>query len=270
MRVVFWCDMEGISGIVKWDQVIAGKLQFEEGRRLYTAEVNAAVRGAKKGGAKEIIVVDGHGAGEDYSFNSLIKDQLEPGADYVFGYRWGCYVDPLKEADAILLPGAHAMAGVPDGILCHTMSSQSWYNAYINGVKVGESGIIAAIAGAFDVPVIFVSGDAATCKEVRALVGEQVAFAEVKQSLNRYAARCLSPHDAHNLIENQVCAALKDRNNWPKPYKVSSPVEFKVELASPDKCKDFLGKMGCEVLDARTVVSRGDNFWKVWDQFWYQ
>ena len=74
MKVLFWCDMEGIGGIVKWDQVLAGKAQYEEGRRLYTAEVNAAVRGAKKAGATEIIVVDGHGAGGDYSFNSLIKD----------------------------------------------------------------------------------------------------------------------------------------------------------------------------------------------------
>ncbi|MBS0623424.1 MAG: M55 family metallopeptidase [Verrucomicrobia bacterium] len=47
---------DAIGGIVKWDQVVAGKPQYEEGRRLYTAEVNAAVRGAKKAGAKEIIV----------------------------------------------------------------------------------------------------------------------------------------------------------------------------------------------------------------------
>lgn len=270
MRVVFWCDMEGVSGILKWDQVVAGKPQYEEGRRLYTADVNAAVRGAKKGGAKEIIVVDGHGAGEDYSFNSLIKDQLEPGAEYVFGYRWGCYVEPLQSGcDAMLLPGAHAMAGTPDGILCHTMSSQSWYNAYINDRKVGESGIVAAIAGAFQVPVIFVSGDEATCKEVRDLVGANVYAAQVKKSLNRFASRCVAPKDAQDLIEKTVCEAIKNRKKWPEPLKLSNPVEFKVELASPDKTKDFVGRKGCELVDARTIVSRGENFWQVWDQFWY-
>lgn len=271
MRVVFWCDMEGIGGILKWDQVVAGKAQYEEGRRLYTAEVNAAVRGAKKAGAKEIIVVDGHGAGEDYSFNSLIKDKLEPGAEYVFGYRWGCYVDPLRSGcDAMLLPGAHAMAATPDAVLSHTMSSQNWRKATINGRPVGESGIVAAISGAFDVPVVFVSGDEATCREVKALVGPSLHTVAVKKSLTRYAARCLAPADACQLVEEGVERALRDRKNWPKPLKLGSPVEFKVELAAPEKSNDFIGRTGCEVIDPMTVVSRGDDFWQVWDQFWYR
>lgn len=270
MRVLFWCDMEGIGGIVKWEQVVAGKPQYEEGRRLYTAEVNAAVRGAKKAGAKEIIVVDGHGAGGDYSFNSLIKDQLEPGAEYVFGYRWGCYVEPLKGADAMILPGAHAMAGTQDGVLSHTMSTENFRTALINGRAVGESGIVAAIAGSLNVPVVFVSGDEATCREVKSLVGPTLHTVAVKKSLSRYAARCLAPADACRKIEVGVEAALKDRANWPAPLKFTAPVELKVELASPDKSSAFEGRLGCELVNPMTVVARGDNFWQVWDQFWYR
>ncbi len=270
MRVLFWCDMEGIGGILKWDQVIADKPQYQEGRRLYTAEVNAAVRGAKKAGAKEIIVVDGHGAGGDYSFNSLIKDQLEPGAEYVFGYRWGCYVDPLVGADAMLLPGAHAMAGTQDGVLSHTMSTENFRSALINGRAVGESGIVAAIAGSFDVPVVFVSGDEATCREVKSLVGPTLHAVAVKKSLSRYAVRCLAPAEACQLVERGVEKALKDRANWPKPLTFTSPVELKVELANPDKSSLFEGRIGCEVLNPMTVTSKGENFWRVWDQFWYR
>ncbi|MBI3259125.1 MAG: M55 family metallopeptidase [Ignavibacteriae bacterium] len=270
MRVLFWCDMEGIGGIVKWDQVMAGKSQYEEGRQLYTAEINAAVRGAKKGGAKEIIVVDGHGAGGDHSFNSLIKDQLEPGAEYVFGYRWGCYIEPLLGADAMLLPGAHAMAGTENGILSHTMSTENFRMALINGRAVGESGIVAAIAGSFDVPVIFVSGDEATCLEVKSLVGPTLHTVAVKKSLSRYAARCLAPVEACHLIEIGVEKVLRDRTNWPKPLKFVSPVELKVELADPDKSNAFKGKIGCEVLNPMTVTSKGENFWQAWDQFWYR
>lgn len=270
MRVLFWCDMEGVGGIVKWDQVVAGKPQYEEGRALYTAEINAAVRGAKKAGAKEIIVVDGHGAGGDYSFNSLIKDQLESGAEYVFGYRWGCYTEPLLEADAMLLPGAHAMAGTQDAVLSHTMSTENFRSALINGQLVGESGLVAAIAGAFDVPVVFVSGDEATCREVKSLVGPTLHTVSVKKSLSRYAARCLAPKDACQLIESGVEKALRDRENWPKPLKFSSPVELRVDLASPDKSSVFEGRIGCEVLDPMTVLARGENFWEAWDRFWYR
>ena len=50
--------MEGVSGIVVWEQVNGGAAMFEEGRHLYTEEINAAVRGAKAAGATEIVVVD--------------------------------------------------------------------------------------------------------------------------------------------------------------------------------------------------------------------
>ena len=43
MRILIMCDMEGVSGIVVWEQVSGGAAIFEEGRRLYTKEINAAI-----------------------------------------------------------------------------------------------------------------------------------------------------------------------------------------------------------------------------------
>ena len=57
MRVFIISDMEGVSGIVRWKQVNAGEAHYGEGRRLDTEEINAAVRGARDGGATEIVVV---------------------------------------------------------------------------------------------------------------------------------------------------------------------------------------------------------------------
>ena len=156
MRVVIFCDMEGISCIETWEQVSAGKPFYEESRKLYTDEMNAAVRGARAAGASDISVVDCHGAGGAYSFKSFLPDRLESGAQYVFGYPWARYIQPFEQGcDAILFVGAHAMAGTPDGVLCHTVSSEAWYNAWINDTLVGESGILAAVAGCWDVPAIF-------------------------------------------------------------------------------------------------------------------
>ena len=64
MRVLIMSDMEGVAGIINWDQVNGGAPMYEEGRKLYTAEINAAVRGAKAAGATEIVAVDCHGAGK--------------------------------------------------------------------------------------------------------------------------------------------------------------------------------------------------------------
>jgi D-amino peptidase len=86
MRVVIFCDMEGISCIEMWEQVTGGTALYAECRKLYTNEMNAAVRGAKTAGATDIVVVDCHGAGGAYNFKSFVPDLLEPGAEYVFGY----------------------------------------------------------------------------------------------------------------------------------------------------------------------------------------
>ncbi len=271
MRVVIFCDMEGISCIETWEQVTGGTALYEECRKLYTNEMNAAVRGARAAGASEVVVVDCHGAGGAYSFKSFLPDHLESGAEYIFGYPWARYITPFEQGcDAILFVGAHAMAGTPDGVLCHTVSSEAWYNATINGTLVGESGILAAIAGCWDVPAVFVSGDVATCREVRQLLGDEVVIAPVKTGLGRFSSRNMAPKDACALIEMRAAQALSMRDRWPQPYKVAGPVTFRVELATPDRASDFKGQTGVVLEGPRTVSSTGTNFWEAWDHFWYR
>jgi D-aminopeptidase len=45
MKTLIMCDMEGVSGIVVWDQVTGGAPMYEEGRKLYTEEINAGSTG---------------------------------------------------------------------------------------------------------------------------------------------------------------------------------------------------------------------------------
>jgi D-amino peptidase len=271
---MIFADMEGVAGIQSWEHVGGNTPQYEVGRRLYTAEINAAVRGCKKAGATEIVAIDGHGGGykEGKPFMSWIADELERGAEYIQGYAWARYVEPMErgECDCVVFVGAHAMAGVADGVLCHTVSSEAWYNATINGTLVGESGIVAAIAGCFDVPAVFVSGDAATCREVQALCGEQVVTAQVKVGLGRFSARNMAPADACDLIESRVEEALRNRDRWPAPLKFDAPVTFNVELATPDRASSYHGRAGVEVTGPRTVRASGKNFWEAWDKFWYR
>src|SRR6266550_519562 len=109
MRVFIISDMEGVAGIVKWQQVTGGHAMYDEGRRLYTEEINAAVRGAKRAGASEIVVLDCHGAGEGWTYNSIVPELLEEGAEYVTGSPWGRYTEPLEQGcDAALLVGMHS------------------------------------------------------------------------------------------------------------------------------------------------------------------
>src|SRR5881227_2067830 len=211
MRVHVISDMEGVSGIVKWQQTTGGDPMYEEGRRLYTAEINAAVRGARAAGATEIVVMDCHGAGGPWSFNSLVPDLLDPACEYVVQERWTEYTRFLEDGcDAALLVGMHARAGVSDGVLSHTVSGQAWRNLRFNGVLVGETGINAALCGTWACPVVLVTGDRATCREAGALLGDGLTTVEVKVGLGRFSARNLSAARARELIEAGASKALSD------------------------------------------------------------
>jgi D-amino peptidase len=202
---------------------------------------------------------------------TLIPERLESGASYVLGHPWARHIEPLEQGcDAILFVGAHAMAGTPGGVLSHTVSSESWYVATINGTAVGESGIVAAIAGCWKAPGVFVAGDEATCREVQNLLGPTVIAAPVKKGLGRYSARHLAPVDARKLIETKSAEALRNRANWPKPLTFTPPVTFQVELAAPDRAETFRGRAGVEVSGPRTVRATGETFWEAWDRLWYR
>jgi D-amino peptidase len=269
MRVLIMSDMEGVSGIVDWAQVNGGAAMYEEGRRLYTEEINAAVRGAHAAGAKEIVVVDCHGAGGAWTFNSLIPELLDPRCEWVAHHTWTGYTDLLKQGcDAALFVGMHAMAGTADGVLSHTVSSEAWHNLWFNGVLVGETGINAALCGNWGCPVALVTGDQATCDEAKALLGDGLTAVAVKQGLSRFSARQIPPVRAREMIEEGARRALRNLKTV-QPYDPGKPCEIMVEVVSPDKGDRFRTKAGIETDGTRKIISRGPDWWTAWQQFWF-
>jgi D-amino peptidase len=268
MRVMIWSDMEGVSGIVAWKQVSGGAEMYEEGRRLYTEEINAAVRGAKAAGATEIVAIDCHGAGGPWTFNSFVPELLDPDCEWVAGHPWTSYIAPLERGcDAALFVGMHAMAGTPDGVLCHTVSGTDWQNLYFNDTKVGESGINAAVCGHWNCPVLLVTGDAATCRETTALLGEGLVTVAVKEGLSRYSARQIPPVRARQMIEAGAREALQDPRRT-RPYQPSRPTTISIDLATPDRTNAFRNRPGVEIVESRRVVAKGDDFWQTWQRLW--
>ena len=261
--------MEGVAGIVKWQQVSGGEKLYDEGRVLYTEEINAAVRGAKAAGATDIVVMDNHGAGGAYDFNSLVPDLLDPGCEYVVQQEWTEYTGFLEEGcDAALFVGMHAMAGTPDGVMNHTVSGQQWQNLWFNGTLVGETGINAALCGQWGCPVLLVTGDEAVCREGKELLGEGLTTVAVKKGLSSFSARQLPAQRARELIEEGAKDALNDLKAV-EPYVPGRPAEIKVEFKVTEAADRFARKPGVERLDARNVVSRADDWWSAWRQFFF-
>ncbi len=266
MRVHIISDMEGVSGIVRWEQTTGGHAMYEEGRRLYTEEINAAVRGARVAGATEIVVMDCHGAGGGWSFNSLIPDLLDPGCEFVVQEHWTEYTGFLEEGcDAALFVGMHARAGIDDGVLNHTVSGQAWQNLWFNGTLVGETGINAALCGTWGCPVLLVTGDQAVCDEARALLGGELTTVTVKKGLGRQGARQVTPRRAREMIEAGARDALRDLTAV-RPYEPAKPSEIVVEFTRTDAFDEYRRKPGLTVVGDRRVASRADEWWAAWRQ----
>jgi len=261
--------MEGVAGIVKWEQTTGGESLYEEGRKLYTQEINAAVRGAKAAGATEIVVMDCHGAGKGWTFNSLVPEDLDPACEFVVQDEWTEYTEFLESGcDAALFVGMHARAGTGDGVMNHTISGRDFQNLWFNGTLVGETGINAALCGTWGCPVLLVTGDEASCREGRELLGDGLTTVAVKRGFNSFSARNLTPARARELIEDGATRALADLSAVP-PYDPGSPCEIKVEFKHTKAAHDLRYRAGVELLDGRTIVSRADTWWEAWTQFYF-
>jgi len=223
-KVFMVTDMEGVDGIFNRElQCEPWKSpRWEESRKLLTGEVNAAVEGLFEGGATDVVVLDGH----DSSTTLSVLD-IDPRARLLEGTPLPPTFGLDASFSALIFIGQHAMAGAEKGVLSHTESSRDIQNLWVNNRLTGEIGIVAMLAGYFDVPTIMLSGDTAACQELSGLIPE-AECAEVKSGVSRTAALMLSHPAACALIREKARHAM-ERLPQIKPYKVVGPVEIKIE-----------------------------------------
>ncbi len=223
LKVYISADMEGIGGVSSNVQTGSQGREYEKFRRLMTEEVNAAISGAFDAGASEVLVSDSHGDGQNIDVElldkrvRLVRSWPRPlgmmqGIDETFG--------------AVVFVGYHAGEGQAAAIISHTFNGTTVVR--LNGVEVPEAGVNAAIAGEFNVPVVFLSGDQTIGDEARRLLGP-IETVAVKQSIGYYSATMIHPEEAQRMIRAGVKRGVERRAEL-KPYKLSHPVKVELTL----------------------------------------
>lgn len=144
----------------------------------------------------------------------------------------------------------------------------SWQNLWFNGTLVGETGINAAFVGNWGTPIALVTGDEASCREATELLGDGVRTVSVKHGIGSRGARMIPPVRARELIEAGAKEALADIDKL-AAYDPGRPAEIKVEFKNTTDPAKLASRQGVEVLDARTIVSRGPDWWSAWKQFFF-
>jgi D-amino peptidase len=252
MKVYIMTDIEGVCGIVDFDrQCLPHSPGFPKAQLQLTAEVNAAVEGAREAGAATVLVCDAH-----YQGHNILHEQLVTGAELLQGRMRPHWLPCIEEGwDAFVQVGVHAMAGTPEAVLCHSMELDI-VSIRLNGQLIGEIGMAAAAAGSLGIPNVLVTGDSAAVAEMQALVPQCEGVA-VKRGLSRGLARHLAPADACAAIRAGMRRALQRRIDIP-PYRLSPPYVLEVTYVAPQA--EYLRKktdLQTRALSPTTIEYRG-------------
>ncbi len=236
LKIYISADMEGVVGTVTGEQLGPSGFEYERARRWMTEEVNAAIRGARAAGATEILVSDSHGNGQN-----LLLDELPEDITVIY----------------------HTSTDNSTGVRAHTMSSARLTSVKLNGVPVPETGLNAAIAGHFGVPVIMISGDDAIAEEATDLLGD-LETAVVKKAYGFHSAETLMPGAAYRLIEETAARAVARISEF-EPWDLGGPIELEVSFKNyrPVEALGYLEIV--ERIDSHTIRYTGSDMIAVED-----
>jgi D-amino peptidase len=229
VRVFISADMEGIGGIAHSEMTSAEGREYDRGRALMAAEVNAAIEGAREGGATDFLVNDSHGSMRNLKVENLLPPaRLISNSSKPFGMMQGLGSD----FDAVFFIGYHSMEGEP-GVMAHTGSGAVVGRISVDGRAMSEGGLNARLAGSLGVPVALATGDEDFIKEIRTLVDSDLETVVVKRTIRRETAELFHPEECRRLIREGARRAIERLGSF-RPTKPANPTRVEILYKNPD------------------------------------
>jgi D-amino peptidase len=265
MKLYMHWDMEGCSGIFRRAQAWyykdgATDQDRIDGQRLLAADMRAATTAALDAGIDQLVVCESHHGGGNYRAAEMPQDPrvtyFEHGVVKENGHtRWMPLLD--ETFDGLLLPGHHAMTNTPGAFLPHSRSLD-WLEFRINGECVGEIGFKACFAAHWDVPLIFVQGDEAACREAKARF-PGVVTAAVKRATSFDECDGLEPEAAHRLTAEKMHEAIELARRRAIPVvRPALPMTVTIRMAQRAEAEAASRRPGVTLLDDHTVAAQVD------------
>jgi D-amino peptidase len=253
--------MEGLTGVVRMNQVVPGASEYGFGRKMLAHDLNAVLEGLLQEEDDEVVVYDIHFFGTNIEF-----DGLDPRVKVICGKP---DYTPLnkgwlqKEYDGVILLGLHAKSGVPDAVLAHNYEHDIT-RMTLNGMIVGEIGLEAAVAGEAGVPVVMVTGDSEGTKEAEELL-PGVLTVTVKQSTGSESALCDPPSLTSERLRSGA-ASYRERAAL-KPYVIDGPVELAMSFRPGELLNKLQSRLTDRFCSRDTMVLRGGSVLEVWEMY---
>lgn len=262
-KVMVRCDMEGVTGVVNYDQVTPGRPAYEFGQRMFMNDLLALLNGLTAGGVEEVILYDEHKTGCNIDLAALPEHVTAICGKPPYRPDWAGGLD--ESCSGMILLGLHAKAGSAPALMPHTYEHDI-ADLRLNRRSIGEIGLEAAIAAEHGVPTLLVVGDSAGAAEATALL-PGVHTVAVKESLSESGAACLPPAATARLIREAATKIAKS----PPPvnlFTAGSPLRLKVELRPGLYQQSFARLFSAYMTDDSTVVIEDASVTGAWARYW--
>jgi D-amino peptidase len=255
MKILISADIEGIGSVVRREHSGVQEREYLLARKLMTQEVNAAIRGAFEGKATEVLVVDAHNVGLN-----LNPEALDERARLIMGSpRPLAMMEGIDRGiDAVFFIGYHSMAGAVDASIPHIFHGRV-AELKFNGLRVGEIGLNALLAGYYNVPVVMISGDDTTCREARELIPE-IESASVKEAIGSYAGICFHPSYCQKLIYETVKKTLSTKIRVKPLTLQTEEVTMEIRFTTSSAVDRALRMPGTERVSGDTLIYKASNY----------
>jgi D-amino peptidase len=252
-KVLISVDMEGIGALVR-DQFGPTAFEYQKGRQLMTAEVNAAIEGCLEAGAGEIVVADAHGNAQN-----LIPDELHEAAMLIRSFpRPMMQIEGIDESfGGVIFIGYHPKDGTATANLSHTFMGGTIFEIKVNGTPVSESIFNAAVVGSMGVPVIMVAGDQNITKEAVDTFGP-VETVVTKQSIGWYSAKARHPKVICREIKEKAQKAV-GRIAEMKPFTFEPPLKMEITFKNIYDAETWGYLPWVERTSGKTILVESDN-----------
>ncbi|WP_022669093.1 M55 family metallopeptidase [Desulfospira joergensenii] len=262
MKILISADIEGIGSVVRREHSGVQEREYLRARKFMTEEVNAAVRGAFDSGASEVLVVDAHNVGLN-----LFPEDLDERAGLIMGSpRPLAMMEGVDRGmDGVCFVGYHGMAGMADAAIAHIFHGRV-SELKFNGLRVGEIGLNALIAGVYNVPVIMISGDQVACREASQLIPE-IETAQVKESIGAYAGICSHPVKCRDKVYRAVQKAISRMDGISPLVLDPGEVTMEVRLTTASGIDRALRLPGTQRVSGDTLEYRAKDYFTAYQAF---
>lgn len=265
-KVLLLYDMEGVTGAVRPQDVNFGSDSYAVTRASLTEDVNAAIRGLLKAGAREVVLTDGHGSGNpdpDY-----LVDRLPAGARFdIRREPYDPYLDAMDDSyDAMVAVAMHGRAG-GRAFLAHTYNGHTRWQ--MGAHDMNESMLVAASFARFDVPLILVTGDDVLRGEIGAF-SPDTEYVTVKRAKSVEEAEPRPRDDVSRDIEAAAVRAvgkLRRIAPWRPRELQAGEFENRFGYVLPEQAGVAIAFPGAYSIDNKTIGLKTTSFVEAYQAF---